>query len=76
MSKAKTYTKVSAEEAAKVDKSQVGKTIDPGSSDVEGQSDYVEHGYCPHCNAAVKMIASDTHYQMFSCWSCGGNIRA
>ena len=70
-------TKITKEEAEKLDPKECGGTMLPRpQADVEGQLLYRKSVICPWCGSIVVVIADTRFFKWFICCVCGGAFRA
>lgn len=72
---AKKGTKITAEEAAKLNPAEMGVAI-TGTPDVEGQEAYLGLIECPWCGNVGRAILDTDRYKWFQCGGCGRAFRA
>ena len=74
--KVKRGTKIEPEEAAKLDRAEMGVgLVGTASGDVEGQWHW-EYVMCPWCGTINRCYVSDVRWLWFTCGWCGGAFRA
>ena len=78
MADVKKGTRIEGDEAARLDRGEMGVMISnkPPEPEVEGQAKYLELVMCPWC-ASVGWCELDTRrYTWFVCGTCGGAFKA